>query len=40
MKLNETIIKGKWLVIKGDLQRTWGNLPTKKMKQFLHSKTN
>ena len=24
--LNENIIKGKWSQIKGDLQKTWGNI--------------
>jgi uncharacterized protein YjbJ (UPF0337 family) len=26
MKVNENIIKGKWLEIKGDIQSTWGKL--------------
>lgn len=26
MKLNENTIKGKWLEVKGDVQKTWGKL--------------
>ncbi len=26
MELNKDIVKGKWLEIKGDLQKTWGKL--------------
>ncbi len=26
MNINENIIKGKWLEIKGDIQKTWGKL--------------
>jgi uncharacterized protein YjbJ (UPF0337 family) len=26
MKLNENTVKGKWLEIKGDVQKTWGKL--------------
>jgi uncharacterized protein YjbJ (UPF0337 family) len=26
MELNENVIKGKWLEIKGDIQKTWGKL--------------
>ena len=33
MKLNETVIKGKWLEIKGDLQKTWGKLTDDELEQ-------
>jgi uncharacterized protein YjbJ (UPF0337 family) len=26
MTLNENIVKGKWLEIKGDIQKAWGDL--------------
>lgn len=33
MKINEAIIKGKWLEIKGDLQKTWGKLTDDELEQ-------
>jgi uncharacterized protein YjbJ (UPF0337 family) len=26
MKISENVLKGKWLEIKGDIQKAWGNL--------------
>ena len=33
MNLNENTIKGKWLEIKGDLQKTWGKLTDDELDQ-------
>jgi uncharacterized protein YjbJ (UPF0337 family) len=33
MTLNENTIKGKWLEIKGDLQKSWGKLTDNELEQ-------
>ena len=33
MKINEIVLKGKWLEIKGDLQKTWGKLTDDELEQ-------
>lgn len=33
MRINEDTIKGKWLEIKGDLQKTWGKLTDDELDQ-------
>ena len=33
MTINETTIKGKWLEIKGEIQKTWGKLTADELEQ-------
>lgn len=33
MNLNENTVKGKWLEIKGDLQKSWGKLTDSELEQ-------
>ena len=33
MELNKNIVKGKWMEIKGDIQKTWGKLTDDELEQ-------